>query len=912
MGDQVNLLAADLSRVEGLLSQILELLRQPQPAVHIERDARQSVIVVGSGNVVGSGSQVRFAAADLGVLGALQRQADPLRCEEIYLARFVLNETYARWSRGYLPLKGMLTPALRLSDREDQGLSPAGVPLEDVRQALTEHSKPRLVILGEPGAGKTTTLHCLAFDLACERLRDPLRGKLPLRADLFNFIGDRLPSEFLKAEWETSGLQEPYGQAVAQGQVCFLLDGVNQMPYHDLAGRIERWADWAGDKLPPGNWAVFTCRTADYMPTLRLPEVRIQSLDPGRMRRYFELRFGPQRAPELWHEFEQRLHAGDDRFERLARNPFMLSLLTDRCEEGQSLTGSRARLMDDLARRLVGRELEQGRQPEALTAHPRITLPAEMEALSRLAFAMQARGEGTGLARVDAARVRLGDAGQAPLALDVVLDLAVDATVLEQSEGDGEAAVYSFYHHLLQEYFAARELWRRFRAGERLARYWRVPWRTWQFLPKRLQPGERVEPPPVTRWDETVVMAAALAGQDAVRFVAAVREGNLPLAGRCLAEVRGERAELAALVEQVQGALLARQRSPSAHLRARIDAGLALGELGHPDLRPQPFEFEGRTVWAILPSLQAVPAGPFVRGSERAERDAYPDEYTAERSMTLPGYAIGRYPVTNAEYALFVRSGGYRDERWWSEAGRQWRQGGPDAHAGPIGDWLGFRALLRERNVEQIARRLNWRPQELRYWQEMVQLSEEEARERARQVFERPFDRPAYWDDRELGSPGRPVVGVNWYEAAAYCRWLSAVSGREFRLPTEAEWEKAARGTDGRAYPWGDRFDPALCNTVESHVYTTTPVGLYAGGVSPYGLFDAAGNVWEWTGDWYQMYAGGEPSDDFGERYRVVRGGSWARDRGYARCAYRNWFVPVNFGYSMGLRVVFPGSISAS
>ena len=280
--------------------------------------------------------------------------------------------------------------------------------------------------------------------------------------------------------------------------------------------------------------------------------------------------------------------------------------------------------------------------------------------------------------------------------------------------------------------------------------------------------------------------------------------------------------------------------------------------------------------------------------------------------MTLPGYAIGRYPVTNAEYALFVRSGGYRDERWWSEAGRQWRQGGPDAHAGPIGDWLGFRALLRERNVEQIARRLNWRPQELRYWQEMVQLSEEEARERARQVFERPFDRPAYWDDRELGSPGRPVVGVNWYEAAAYCRWLSAVSGREFRLPTEAEWEKAARGTDGRAYPWGDRFDPALCNTVESHVYTTTPVGLYAGGVSPYGLFDAAGNVWEWTGDWYQMYAGGEPSDDFGERYRVVRGGSWARDRGYARCAYRNWFVPVNFGYSMGLRVVFPGSISAS
>ena len=113
-----------------------------------------------------------------------------------------------------------------------------------------------------------------------------------------------------------------------------------------------------------------------------------------------------------------------------------------------------------------------------------------------------------------------------------------------------------------------------------------------------------------------------------------------------------------------------------------------------------------------------------------------------------------------------------------------------------------------------------------------------------------------------------------------------------------------------RAYPWGDEFDPALCNTVEGHVYTTTPVGLYPGGLSPYGLFDAAGNVWEWTADWYQMYPGGDESEDFGTKFRAVRGGSWYFFGMFARCAYRDRLVPVNFYYGIGFRLVSPGSIS--
>ncbi|MCP4542443.1 MAG: SUMF1/EgtB/PvdO family nonheme iron enzyme [Chloroflexi bacterium] len=909
MGDQIN--RADLTRVETLLDQIVALLRQPQAAVRVERDANRPIIVVDPG----SDAPVRFAPADLTALGAIQREAAPRRREEIYLARFILSQTYARWDRDYLPLAGrLLDTPLRLSDRGDQALSSAGVRIDDVRQALTGFAKTRLVILGEPGAGKTTTLHRLALDLARERLRDPLRGKLPFRADLFKFTAPDLhPSDFLHNEWRTTGLKETYGEAVAGGQVCFLLDGVNQMPLSGRAARIERWAHWANHDLPPGNWAIFTCRVADYVTDLRLPEIHVQSLDRGRMEQYFELRFGPERAAGLWRDFEKWLHAGED--ERLARNPFTLSLLADRCEEGRAFTGSRAQLMDDLADRLIDRELREGRQPGALTADPRSTLQAAMAALGRFAFAMQARGEGTSLTREGAAKIKLGDGGQVRLALDEVLDLALDATVLEKSADEGQTAIYAFYHHLLQEYFAARELLYRFRAGQRLARHWRVPWQRWQFalrqgLPKKLRPGERVPPPPVTGWEETVIMTAGLAGKDAARFIAAVRRHNLPLAGRCLAEAGAVRPDLETLAGEIRRDLLARQRGERAHLRARIAAGLALGEAGHPDLRPQPFEFEGHTVWAILPPLQAVPAGPFIRGSNRDDPDAYSSEYTDERTVTLPEYCIGRYPVTNAEYALFIEAGGYRDERWWSEEGLLWKAGGPDAHAGAMADWLDYREWLQKRDMDDLAKQRSWRPQELRFWQEIVALSDEEAQERAQQIFERPFDRPAYWDDRDLSSPARPVVGVNWYEAPAYCAWLSAITAREFRLPAESEWEKAARDGDGRKYPWGETFDPARCNTVEGHIYTTTPVGLYPDGVSPHGLFDAAGNVWEWTGDWYQMYPGGEPRDEFGERFRAVRGGSFNSYRWYARCAVRNRYVPDFYNYDIGFRVVSPGSIS--
>ncbi len=165
-----------------------------------------------------------------------------------------------------------------------------------------------------------------------------------------------------------------------------------------------------------------------------------------------------------------------------------------------------------------------------------------------------------------------------------------------------------------------------------------------------------------------------------------------------------------------------------------------------------------------------------------------------------------------------------------------------------------------------------------------------------------------------------PVTGVSWHDALAFCEWASYVSGRSVSLPSEAEWEKAARGTDGRIYPWGNRWDPGRCNSQgqETGPGSTTPVGHYSPqGDSPYGCADMAGNVWEWTRSLWGKDVG-EPDfrypyrpDDGRENahagddiLRVVRGGAYYSGEALVRCALRDCFGPDDREASNGFRVV--------
>jgi formylglycine-generating enzyme required for sulfatase activity len=184
-----------------------------------------------------------------------------------------------------------------------------------------------------------------------------------------------------------------------------------------------------------------------------------------------------------------------------------------------------------------------------------------------------------------------------------------------------------------------------------------------------------------------------------------------------------------------------------------------------------------------------VPEGEFWMGL--AETDFLAEDHEKpRRSVRLDAFWIDVYPVTNARFRLFLESGGYDQERWWSAEGWAWKSQGA-------------------------------------------------------------VDRPLQWGQAGWDGLDQPVAGVSWYEADAYARW----AGR--RLPTDAEWEKAARGTDDRRYPWGNHWPtPDLANS-DSKIGRTTPVGLYRDGISPYGCLDMAGNVNNWTGDWYWPGFGG-------------------------------------------------------
>jgi formylglycine-generating enzyme required for sulfatase activity len=161
--------------------------------------------------------------------------------------------------------------------------------------------------------------------------------------------------------------------------------------------------------------------------------------------------------------------------------------------------------------------------------------------------------------------------------------------------------------------------------------------------------------------------------------------------------------------------------------------------------------------------------------------------------------------------------------------------------------------------------------------------------------------------DMPKGKDNHPVVNVSWHNAVEFCEWLGKVSGQKVCLPTEAEWEKAARGIDGRIFPWGNEWDSSKCNTWESKLVSTTPVGMFSPkGDSPYSCVDMLGNVWEWTSSLFSLYPynSGDGRESLRSKsMRVLRGGSWSPNRRRPSCYLRDFRLPVNFDSNIGFRI---------
>jgi formylglycine-generating enzyme required for sulfatase activity len=319
---------------------------------------------------------------------------------------------------------------------------------------------------------------------------------------------------------------------------------------------------------------------------------------------------------------------------------------------------------------------------------------------------------------------------------------------------------------------------------------------------------------------------------------------------------------ITALRAQVIKALTARRDKSHQQPSTFLACGDALGQMDEPKIEV-----------ATPPLIHFAPQHPFNMGS-----DDYDDEKPIHPVQLSP-YWLGQYPVANKEFAVFINDGGYRREQFWRD------------------DVGSFKFDGRE-----FLRRL---------------------KEKA----------PRYWLDERFGKrrPLAPVVGVSWYEAMAYCRWWTDRNAKDWaeknnkdkpikiRLPTEAEWEFAARGFEGRKYPWGNSPEPDIerANWRESRLEMTSAVGCYPKGATPDGIFDLAGNVWEWCYDWYdgKYYAqcqteskqAGQPvRDPTGASrggLRVLRGGSWYFYPDNLRSAFRDGDDPGVRDYDFGFRV---------
>jgi formylglycine-generating enzyme required for sulfatase activity len=220
-------------------------------------------------------------------------------------------------------------------------------------------------------------------------------------------------------------------------------------------------------------------------------------------------------------------------------------------------------------------------------------------------------------------------------------------------------------------------------------------------------------------------------------------------------------------------------------------------------------------------------------------------EERPQRELHLSAFEIDVVPVTFGDFAAFLEAGGYRTEALWSADG-----------------WA---ACQRE----------GW-------------------------------TRPRFHGEPEwahVNGADQPACGVSFYEAEAYARWARK------RLPTEAEWEKAARGTDGRIYPWGDAWEEGRCSFRGGPRRAAPPVGQYPLGVSPYGVLDMAGGVWEWCSDWYgpgyyELAPEADPPGPESSELKIARGGAWNAMPLQNRTANRNAWRPVARFSNLGFRCV--------
>jgi len=714
-----------------------------------------------------------------------------------------------------------------------------------------------------------------------------------------------------------AAFREDLAAALAAGRCALVLDGLDEVPA-DRRELVREAVSAAWEAFKPDRLLV-TCRVRSYTEPFTLPGFKGHELAPftGEQIETFCKAWyralgalGGVTADRVEEEAEDFTRAAlEPSLLQLVQNPLLLTTMAVLHTRKAELPRERVRvyeesielLVRDWQRERAGKKLVESEGLRELLLDDSRLWPL----LQKLAYEAHRVG-GTG--REVAAGLSEGDLlvllkqpehlGSAALA-EEFLDYADQRAGLLVGKGGTprEPAAFGFVHRTFQEYLAGRYLMAELdpvptlyaRAGE--GDLWNVAVELGAEAmlhvdrrPKallgiavglgRADPNESEQHSRAVLWTGKM---AGLVGREVVE-----RESHGPVSGEELLETL--RPKLVSLLGRGLPAV------------ERAEAGRAVARLDDP-------REEVLTVDAM--ELCPVPAGEFLMGSKEDDEEAWEDE-TLRQTVEIPHhYWLGRYPVTQAQFREFVEEGGYGERRFWTEAEKLglWTDEGFEGRHGS------------ERRSETVS-------------------------------YGEPF-----------GLPNHPVVGVSWYEAVAFCRWLTArwrsrgwlPAGQEVRLPREAEWEKAARGgleipgapawirvdggeigrtggaggpgaepvtnpEPGRAFSWQRAFETDHANGSATGIGSTSAVGCFADGASPYGCQDMIGNVLEWCADGYaeSRHADHAEPGDLQEQglsaSRVLRGGSFVIDPRYLRAAYRFDFHPELRDCDVGFRVLVASS----
>lgn len=828
--------------------------------------------------------------------------------------------------------QGRDTQGIRfVQDSQRQKYQSLAALLADLRQQ--EPIERAVVLLGRSGSGKTTLLRRLQFERAWAELDAPT-GQATFFVSLNGYRGDAPwstppdPYEWLAAQWQrhADNFNLPdFDTLFRAGRFLLLLDGLNEMPHQDKVDyrdRIGRWQTFWQQHHRTGNTVVFSCLSLEYSAPLSreaapVRQVQVEPLSEAQIEEFLTLHLDEQ-AALVWQALQT-----DRQLFALFATPFFLRLLVDQVADSGEMPAGQAALLTGFVRRALYREIAERKHPlftsDRLLSEDDVhqvlqrawatayDLPGDgalLPGLTQLAYRMQ-----DGYAADEGGQVRVPEkTARALLDQQQACDLLAAGIQLNVLDKELATRKITFFHQLLQEYFAARKL-AQVPEPERLA----VPWHIDKVSPSLVETIDSLEvsdplpPLSATGWEETGLLAAAMAA-DQEQFVANLLPQNLPLAARCAAAPEVTVSD--ALVERLQRDLWERIGDPKADLRARIVAAEVLGELGDPRFT----RYSGPHGDYLLPPFATIAGGTYPIGDDDSQ---YADEKPAHQVEVAP-FEMAVFPVTNAEFGLFMSAGGYADERWWpTEAAKAWLQGesGSEEQKQTIQD---IHKILQDFSNQQIDEVLPFTPEQIEsyIWLKKLGSDELEAWLNEQYPAEKTLQQPEFWKDGRFNRPTQPVVGITWFEANAYCAWLSAQIGDEIDLPTEVEWEAAAGGLNGRNHAYGNEFNVECCNTFETHIRRTTPVGVFPEGGTPEGIFDLSGNVWEWTRtiwgtdfnepDYPYPYNASDGREDpaDGTSGRVVRGCSWFDDQEYARATYRLDYRPSVRNDDIGFRLV--------